>query len=173
MWGLQAKHFCCFCCCSVTLLYPTLCDPMNCSTPGFPVLHYLPEFEKLMSIEMILSNLLNLCHHHLLLPSILPSTRTSSNELALCYQVAKVLELQLQHQTFQRLLRVDFLEDWLVWSCCPRDFQESSPELQFQSINSLALSFPCAPTLISVHDYWKNHSFKHMDLFGQSDVSAF
>ena len=34
--------FCC--CCSVTQLYLTLCDPMDCSTPGFPVLHYLPEF---------------------------------------------------------------------------------------------------------------------------------
>ena len=31
-------------CCSVTKLCPTLCDPMDCSTPGFPVLHYLPEF---------------------------------------------------------------------------------------------------------------------------------
>ena len=31
-------------CCSVTKLCPTLCDPMNCSMPGFPVLHYLPEF---------------------------------------------------------------------------------------------------------------------------------
>ena len=32
------------CCCSVAQLYPTLCDPMDCSTPGFPVLHHLPEF---------------------------------------------------------------------------------------------------------------------------------
>ena len=35
---------CCHSCCSVTQSCPTLCDPMNCSTPGFPVLHYLPEF---------------------------------------------------------------------------------------------------------------------------------
>ena len=83
MWGLQAKHFCCFCCCLVTLLCPTLCDPMNCNTPGFPVLHYLPEFEKLMSIEMIVSNLLNLCHHHLLLPSIFPSIRVFTSEIVL------------------------------------------------------------------------------------------
>ena len=40
------------------------------------------------------------------------------------YQVAKVLELQLQHQFFQRVFRVDFLEDWLAWSPChPRDSQ--------------------------------------------------
>ena len=55
--------------------------------------------------------------------------------------VAKVLELQLQHQSFQWVFRVDFLEDWLVWSpCCPREFQESSPTPQFKSMNSLALS---------------------------------
>ena len=154
MWGLQAKHFCCFCCCSVTLLYPTLCDPMNCSTPGFPVLHYLPEFEKLMSIEMILSNLLNLCHHHLLLPSILPSTRTSSNELALCYQVAKVLELQLQHQVFPRNIQYWFsLGLTGLISLLSKDSQESSPAPQFESINSLTFSLLYGPTLTSVHDY--------------------
>ena len=56
------------------------------------------------------------------------------------HQVAKVLELQLQHQVFQWVFRVDFLKDWLVWSpCCPRDSQESSPAPQFKSISSLAL----------------------------------
>ena len=43
--------------------------------------------------------------------------------------------------------------------CSPRDSQESSPRSQFESINSLALSFLYSPTLISIHDYWKNHSF--------------
>ena len=58
------------------------------------------------------------------------------------HQVAKVLELQLQHQSFQWIFRTDFLKDWLVWSpCSPRDSQESSPTPQFKSISSLALSF--------------------------------
>ena len=71
------------CCCSVTQLSQTLCDPMDCSTPGFPVLHCLPEFAKLMSIESKMpSNHLILCHPLLLLPSILPSIRVLSNELA-------------------------------------------------------------------------------------------
>ena len=53
------------------------------------------------------------------------------------HQVAKVLELQLQHQSFQQIFRVDFLQDWLVWSpCSPRDSQESFPAPQFKSINS-------------------------------------
>ena len=58
------------------------------------------------------------------------------------HQVAKVLEFQLQHQSFQWIFRTDFLWDGLVGSpCSPRDSQESSPTLQFKSINSLVLSF--------------------------------
>ena len=49
---------------------------------------------------------------------------------------------------------------WLVGSpCCPRDTQESSPTPQFKSINSSALSFLYSPTLTSIRDHWKNHSF--------------
>ena len=76
------------------------------------------------------------------------------------HQMAKVLELQLQHQPFQWTFRTDFLEDWLVGSpCSPRDSQESSPTPRFKSINSLMLSFLYGPTLTSIRDYWKNHSF--------------
>ena len=51
-------------------------------------------------------------------------------------QVAKILELQLQPQSFQWIFRTDFLLDWLVWSpCSPRDSQESSPTPQFKKIN--------------------------------------
>ena len=75
-------------------------------------------------------------------------------------QLAKVLELQLHHQSFQWISKVDFLQDWLVWSLCsPRDSQESSPTPQFKSISSLALRFLYGPTLMSIHDHWKNHSF--------------
>ena len=49
---------------------------------------------------------------------------------------------------------------WTGWSpCSPRDSQESSPTPQFKSINSLAFSFLYRPTLTSIHNYWKNHSF--------------
>ena len=55
-------------------------------------------------------------------------------------QVAKVLELQLQHQSFQWIFRVDFLYDWLVWSpCCPRNCQDRTP--QFETINSFCSAF--------------------------------
>ena len=46
--------------------------------------------------------------------------------------------------------------------------QESSPALQFKSVSLLY-----GPTLTSVHDYWKSHSFDYMDIYWQSDVSAF
>ena len=75
------------------------------------------------------------------------------------HQVAKVLELQLQHQFFQWIFRTNFLQDGLVGSpCSPRDSQESSPTSQFKSISSSALSFLYSPTLTSIHDHWKNHS---------------
>ena len=111
---------------SVAQSCPTLCDPIDCSTPGFPVLHH-PSWNllKLMSIELVMSSKhLLLCCSLLLLLSIFPIIRALSSESS--HQVAKVLELQLQHQSFQWIFRVDFLQDWLVWSpFCPRDSQES------------------------------------------------
>ena len=67
----------------VTQLCLTLCDPMNRSTPGLPVLHQLPEFQ-LMCIKSVMpSSHLILCHPLLLLPSIPPSIRVFSSELTL------------------------------------------------------------------------------------------
>ena len=66
---------------SVTQSCPALCDPMDYSTPGFPVHHQLRSLLKLMSIALVMpSNHLILCRSLLLLPSILPSIRTFSNE---------------------------------------------------------------------------------------------
>ena len=76
------------------------------------------------------------------------------------HQVAKIMEFQLQHQSFQWIFRTNFLQEWLVWlPCSPRDSQESSPTPQFKSINSSALCFLYGPTVTSIRDYWKNHSF--------------
>ena len=90
------------------------------------------------------------------------------------HQVAKVLEFQLQHQSFQWTPRTDLFYDGLVGSSCsPRDSQESSPTPQFKSISSSMFSFLYRPTLTSIYDYWKNHSLDEMDLCWQSNVSAF
>ena len=146
---------------SVTRLCPTLCDLMECSTPGFPVHHQLPELAQ--------------THVHRVSDAIQPSHPLSSPSppafnltqhqslfqwVSSSHQVAKVLEFQLQHQSFQGIFRTDLLKNWLVGPPCSlRDSQESSPTPQFKSINSSALSFLHSPILTSIHDYWKNHSF--------------
>ena len=82
------------------------------------------------------------------------------------YQVAKVLELQLQHQSFQWTSRPDLFEDGLVGSpCSPRDSQESFPAAQLKHQFCL--------TLTSTHDCWKNHRFDYTDLCQQSVISDF
>ena len=65
--------------CSIAQSCPTLCDPMDCSMPGFPAIHHLPDLLTLMSIEsMMPSNHLVLYRTHLLLPSIFPSIKVFS-----------------------------------------------------------------------------------------------
>ena len=146
---------------SVTQLCTTLCDPMNHSMPGLPVYHQLQEFTQ--------------THVHGVSDAIQPSHPQSSPSpptfnlpqhqglfklVSSLHQVAKLLEFQLQHWSFQWIFRTDFLYDGLVGSpCCPRDSQESSPTPQFKSINSLVLSFLYGLTLTFIHDYWENHSF--------------
>ena len=136
----------------------TLCDPMDCSTPGFPVRHQLPELQT---------------HIHWVGDAIQPSHPLSSpspltfnlsqhqslfQRLSSSHQVAKVLEVQ--HQSFQRIFRTNFLQNGEVGSpCSPRDSQESSPIPQFKSISSPVLSLLYGPILTSIHDYWKNNSF--------------
>ena len=154
---LELVHFS-----SVAQSCPTLCDPMACSTPGFPVHHQLPELTQ--------------THVHWVSDAVQPSHPVSSLSSPACnppqhqglfkwvsslHQVAQVLEFQLQHQSFQWTPRTGLLQDGLVGSpCSPRDSQESSsPTPQFKSINSLALSIFYGPTVRSIHDCWKNHSF--------------
>ena len=71
------------------------------------------------------------------------------------------------------------IQDWFplgltgLMSLLFKWFQESSPAPQFQSTNYSALSLFYGSALISLHDYWKNHSFDYTDYCWQSDVSAF
>ena len=101
------------------------CDPMDCSTPGLPVYRQLLEFIQ--------------THVHWVSDAIQPSHPLSSpfppafslsqyqgvfKWVSSSHQVAKVLEFQLQHQSFQWIFRTDFLLDRLVWSPhCPKDSQ--------------------------------------------------
>ena len=66
---------------SVAQLCPSLCHPMDCSTPGLPVHHHLPELAQTQSIQLVMpSNHLIFCHPLLLLPPIPPTIRVFYNE---------------------------------------------------------------------------------------------
>ena len=135
---------------SVTQSHPTLCDSMDCSLPGIPVHHRLPELAQLMYIELVMpSNHLILCHPLLLLPSIFPSIRVFSNESVLRIKWPKYWRLSFSISPFsEHSVRTDFLQNWLAGSpCSPRE----SSSTQFKSINSLALSFLYSPNLTSIH----------------------
>ena len=136
---------------------------MNCSTPGLPVHHQLPEFTQ--------------THVHRVGDAIQPSYPLSSpsppapnpsqnqnfsNESTLHMRWPKYWSFSFSISPSSD--HPGLLKEGLVgssWS--PRDSQESSPWPQFESINSLALSLLCGPTLISVYDYWKNHSYDNTD----------
>ena len=122
--------------------------PMDCSILGISVFHYFPEFAQI-HVQRVGDAIqpshprsspslptFNLSQHQGLFKSVSSS------------QVAKGLEFQLQHQSFQWIFRTDFLLNGLVGSpCSPRfqDSQECSPTPQFKSINSLVLSFLYGP----------------------------
>ena len=134
---------------SVTQSCLTLCNPMNHSTPGLPVHHQLPEFTQTQDHRV--SDAIQPSHP--MSSSSPPAPNTSQPQSLFqwvnsLHEVAKELEFQPQHHSFQRNPRADLLQNGLVGSpCSPRDSQESSPTPQFKSINSSALSLLHSPTL--------------------------
>ena len=143
---------------SIAQSCPTLCNPMNHSTPGLPVHYQLPELAK--------------THVHQVNDAIQPSHRLSSSSafslsqhqglfqgVSFLHQVAKLLEFQLLYQSFQLILRTIplGLTGWisLQFKGLLRVF--SSTTVQKHQFFGAQLSF--GPTLTSIHDHWKNHSF--------------
>ena len=115
------------CCCLVTLLCPTLCDPMDCSSQASLSFSISWSLLKLTSIQSVmLSNHLILCCPLLLLPSVLPSIWVFSNESVL-------------HIRWPKYWNFSFTKSVLLYG----------------------------PTLTSIHDYWKNHSFNYTDFCWQ------
>ena len=163
------------CCYSVTQSCPTLCNCMDGSMQGFPVPHHLPEFAQVH--VYCIGDAIQPSHP--LTPSSLSALDLSQDQglyqWVICsHHMNKILELQLQHQYFQWIFRVDHPQDWVVWSpCYPRDFQESSPAPQFEGISSLAFCLLYGPALTTIHDHWEDHSLDYTDLCQLSNVSAF
>ena len=105
-----------------------LCDPMNRSMPGLPVHHQLPEFTQ-THIHLVSDAIQT--SHPLSSPSPPVSNPSQHQSLfqwvSFLHEVARVLELHLQHRSLQRNSRADLLQNALVGSpCSPRDSQESS-----------------------------------------------
>ena len=104
------------------------------------------------------SNHLILCRPLLLLPSIFPSIRVFSNESAFCIRWPKYWSFSFNiSPSNEHPGLISFKMDWLDLLVVQGTLK-SSPTPQFKSINSLVLSFLYSPTLISIHDHWKNHS---------------
>ena len=87
---------------------------MNCSTPGFPTLHYLLEFAQTHVTESVMpSNHLILCHPLLLLPSVFPSIRVFSSESALCIMWPRYWSFSFITSPSNEYLRlISFRIDW-------------------------------------------------------------
>ena len=177
------------CCCSVIKSCQTPCNPMNCSTSGFPVLHCLPELAQThvhwvsdaIQPSYPLSPLLPL-------PSIFPSIRafpvswlfTSGGQSIGASASASVLPMNTQGWFplgLTGLISLQFKGLSTVFSSTriqKDQFFSTQPCLQSNSpICMWQLSHLHVTTLPSACDYWKNHSFDYKDLCQQSGVSAF
>ena len=146
---------------SVAQSCPTLCDPINRSTPGLPVHHQIPEFLQ--------------THGHWVSDAIQPSHPLSSPSppafnlsqhqglfqwVSSFQQVAKVLEYQLNISLSNEHPGLISL-GWTGWiSLQSKGLSRVFSKTTVQNNQfSFALSFLYTPTLTSIHDYWKNHSF--------------
>ena len=153
---------------------PTLCDPMDCSTPGLPVHHQLPELEQ--------THLHRPWCHPTISFSVIPfSSRLQSFPLSGSFQMSQLFTSGGQSigVSASRSVLPMNIQDWspLGWigwiSLQSKGLSRVFSNTTVQSINSLVLSFLYSPTLTSIHDHWKNYSLDQMDLCWQSNVSAF
>ena len=114
---------------------------------------------KLTSIELVMpSSHLILCYPLLLLSPILPSIRVFSNESTLRIRWPKYWSFSFNNSPINEHSGLfSFRMDWLI-SLQSKGLSRVFSNTQFKSINFSALSFLYSPTLISIHDYWKNHT---------------
>ena len=137
----------------------TLCNLMDCSMPGFPVHHQLPEFAQTLVHQI--SDAIQQSHplsSSSLLPSILTSINVFSKEFFA--SGGQSTEASASALVLSMNIQDSFLLGLTGWtSLLSKSYQKSFPTPQFKSINASGLSFLYSPTLTSIHDYWKNHSF--------------
>ena len=140
---------------------------MNCSTPGLPVYPNSQSPPKPMSIESVMpSNQFILCHPLLLLPSIFPGIRVFSIESVLSIRWPKYWSFSFSiSPSNEHPGLISFRMDWVDLLAVQGTLKSL---LQHHSSKaSSVLSYLYSPTLTSIHDYWKNHSFDYTDLCQQ------
>ena len=154
-------------CCSVAQSCLTFCSPMDCSTPGFPVIHCLPELAQThIHWRVMPSNHHILCHPLLLLPSIFPCIKVFSNESALHIWWPKYWSFSFSISPASEYSGlISFRVDWFDLLAFQRTLQsllqQHSSKASFLRCSAffmVQLSHLYMTTLTSVHDYWKNHS---------------
>ena len=130
---------------------------------------------KLMSVEVVMqTNNVILCCPLLNLPSIFPSIRVFSNESALHIRWPKYWSFTFIISTSSKYAGlISFRMVWLDLLAVHGTLKSFLQHHSSKSTNSSVLSFLYSPTLTSLHDYWRNHSFDLMGLCWQSNVSAF
>ena len=139
----------------------TLCDPMDCSTPGFHVHHQLPELAQ-THVHWVSEAIQP--SHPLSPPS--PPTFSISQHQGLFQGVSFSHQVTKKYWSFSFSISpsieysglIFFRIDWLDLLAVQRTLK-SSPTPQLKSINPSALSLLYGPALTSIHDYWKSHSF--------------
>ena len=137
---------------SVAQLCPTLCDPMDCSTPGFPVHYQLLEFTQTHGHRV--SDAIQPSHP---LSSPSPPAPNPSQHQGLFQRVSSSHQVVNISPSNEHPGLVSFRMDWLDLLAVPGTLK-SLLQHQFKSINSSALSLLHSPALTSIHDHWKNHS---------------
>ena len=141
---------------SVTQSCPTLCDPMDCSTPGFSIHHQLPDLTQ-THIHQVGDAIQP---PHPLSSTSPPAFNLSQHQGLSNESVFLIRWPKYWNSSFSIIPSSEysglifFRMDWLYLLAVS---QESSPAPQFKSINSSLLSFLFNATLTSIHDYWKNH----------------
>ena len=143
---------------SVTQSYLTLCNPLDCSTPGFPDHHQVSELAQTRAHRVGGANHLIICHPLLLLPSIFSSTRVFSNESLLCIRWAKYWSFSFSINPSMNI------QDWFplaltgLISLQSRGLSRASPKTTLQKHQLFDLCLLCSPAPRTLHDYWKDHS---------------
>ena len=142
---------------SVAQLYPTLCDPMSCSTPGLPVQYQLPEPTQIHVHWVMPSNHLIL-YHPLLLPSVFPSIRVFSNESALHIRWPRYWSFSFNiRPSNEHPGLIPFRMDWLDLFAVQGTLKSLLQHHNSKASILWRSAFFIVPTLASICDYWKNH----------------